>query len=184
MINLARTIPFDPKKEAVVESLFRDNFEALSRLALKYIGDFDNSKDIVHEVFISFWQKFDALPADTQYKGYLFTAVRNKSLNYLRDHKKDFNIVDAELQASPEDENSLEAQELAREIDYAMNLLPERCREVFELSRFEGMKYGQIADQLEISIKTVEAQMSKALRLMREHLKDFLVLLITLLGFG
>ena len=184
MIKLARTIPFDPKKEAVVESLFRDNFEALSRLAMKYIGDFDNSKDIVHEVFISFWQKFDALPADTQYKGYLFTAVRNKSLNYLRDRKKHSNIVDAELQTSPEDENSLEVQELAREIDYAMNLLPERCRKVFELSRFEGMKYGQIADQLEISIKTVEAQMSKALRLMREHLKDFLVLLITLLGFG
>ena len=184
MINLARTIPFDPKKEAVVESLFRDNFEPLSRLAMKYIGDFDNSKDIVHEVFISFWQKFDALPADTQYKAYLFTAVRNKSLNHLRDRKKHANIVDAELQTSPEDENSLEAQELAREIDFAMNMLPERCRKVFELSRFEGMKYGQIADQLEISIKTVEAQMSKALRLMREHLKDFLVLLITLLGFG
>ena len=181
---MARTIPFNPNKEAVVEGIFRDNFEALSRLAMKYIGDFDNSKDIVHEVFIAFWQKFDALPPDTQYKSYLFTAVRNKSLNYLRDQKKHMSIADAELHASTESENSLESQELSREIDYALNLLPERCREVFELSRFEGMKYAQIAEQLDISIKTVEAQMSKALRLMRDHLKDFLVLLITLFGFG
>lgn len=181
---MAPSIPFDPKKEAVVESLFRDNFEALSRLAMKYIGDFDNSKDIVHEVFIAFWQKFDALPHDTKYKGYLFTGVRNKSLNYLRDQKKHLNIVDAEMQTSPAAEDSLETQELGREIDYALNLLPDRCREIFELSRFEGMKYTQIADQLDISIKTVEAQMSKALRLMRDHLKDFLVLLITLMGFG
>jgi RNA polymerase sigma-70 factor (ECF subfamily) len=181
---MARSIPFNPKKEALVESLFRDNFEALSRLAMKYIGDFDSSKDIVHEVFIAFWQKFEALPADTQYKSYLFTAVRNKSFNYLRDQKKDMNIMDAEIQASPVGDDSLESQELAREIDYALNLLPERCREVFELSRFEEMKYAQIAERLDISIKTVEAQMSKALRLMREHLKDFLVLLITLFGFG
>ena len=93
-------------------------------------------------------------------------------------------IADAELHASTESENSLESQELSREIDYALNLLPERCREVFELSRFEGMKYAQIAERLDISIKTVEAQMSKALRIMRDHLKDFLVLLITLFGFG
>jgi len=182
LIKLARTIPFNPKKEAIVESLFRNHFEALSRLAMKYINDFEASKDIVHEVFTAFWQKFDALPTDTQYKSYLFTAVRNKSFNYLRDQKKHLNVVDAEIQILPESEDSLETQELAREIDYALNLLPVRCREVFELSRFEEMKYAQIAEHLDISIKTVEAQMSKALRLLREHLKDFLVLVIILFG--
>ena len=182
MTKVARTISLKPNKEAIVESLFREHFEALSRLAMKYIGDFDNSKDIVHEVFAAFWQKFDGLPADTQYKSYLFTAVRNKSFNYLRDQKKHLDIVDAETQKSPESEDSVETKELAREIDYALNLLPERCREVFELSRFEGMKYSQIAEELDISIKTVESQMSKALRLLREHLKDFLVLIIILFG--
>jgi RNA polymerase sigma-70 factor (ECF subfamily) len=179
---VARTIPFNLKKEVLVESLFREYFEALSRLAMKFIGDFDASKDIVHEVFVAFWQKFDDLPADTQYKSYLFTAVRNKSFNYLRDHKKHLDIVDAEMQKSPESEDSIETKELQREIDFALNLLPERCRQVFELSRFEGLKYGQIAEELDISVKTVEGQMSKALRLLREHLKDFLVLIIILFG--
>jgi RNA polymerase sigma-19 factor, ECF subfamily len=181
---LARSIPFKANKEDIVENLFRNHFEALSRLAMKYIGDFDGAKDIVHEVFTAFWLKFDALPADTQYKSYLFTAVRNKSFNYLRDNKKSVNLVEADTHSAPEDENSIEAQELAREIDYALNLLPEKCREVFELSRYEGMKYGQIAEHLDISIKTVEGQMSKALRLLREHLKDFLVLILILLKMG
>ena len=179
---MARTIPLKANKEAIVERLFREHFEALSGLAMKYIGDFDSSKDIVHEVFTSFWQKIDSLPADTQYKSYLFTAVRNKSFNHLRDRKKHLDIVDAETLESPEREDSVETKELAREIEYALNLLPERCREVFELSRFEGMKYGQIADELNISVKTVEGQMSKALRLLREHLKDFLMLIIILFG--
>ncbi len=183
MFNLAKSIPFNPDKEAVVEGLFRNYFEPLSRLAMKYIGDFDNSKDVVHEVFMAFWQKFDSLPEDTRYKSYLFTAVRNKSLNYLRDKKKHLDIQDAELHISAESGTSLETEELVREINYALNLLPDRCRQVFELSRYEGLKYSQIAERLEISVKTVEAQMSKALRLMREHLKDFLVLLITLVGF-
>jgi RNA polymerase sigma-19 factor, ECF subfamily len=181
---LARSVPFKANKEDIVENLFRTNFEALSRLAMKYIGDFDSSKDIVHEVFTSFWIKFDALPTDTQYKSYLFTAVRNKSFNYLRDNKKNVNLLEADSHLAPEREESIETQELAREIDYALNLLPERCREVFELSRFEGMKYGQIAEHLDISIKTVEGQMSKALRLLREHLKDFLVLLLILFEMG
>lgn len=181
---MAKSIPFNPKKEAIVEGLFRNHFEALSRLAMKYISDFDSSKDIVHEVFISFWQKFDSLPENTQYKSYLFTAVRNKSLNYLRDKKKHLDIQDAEMHVSSESGTSLETAELAREINFALNLLPDRCQQVFELSRDEGLKYSQIAERLEISVKTVEAQMSKALRLMREHLKDFLVLLITLFGFG
>ena len=175
---MARSIPKNPDKEQIVENLFREQFEPLCRLAMKYIGDFDNAKDIVHEVFTSFWQKFDLLAHDTQYKSYLFTAVRNKSFNYLRDKKSHLAIADAEEQITPELVESLETKELAREINYALNLLPDRCREVFELSRFEELKYAQIAQKLDISTKTVEAQISKALRMLRDHLKEFLVALI------
>ena len=179
---MTKNIPLKTKKEETVENLFRTHFEALCRLSSKYIYDFDTSKDIVHEVFVSFWQKFDALPEDTQYKSYLFTAVRNKSFNYLRDQKKHLNIVEAEAETAPERDDSMETQELAREIGYGLNLLPEKCRQVFELSRFEGLKYEQIAEKLDISIKTVEGQMSKALRLLRDHLQDFLMMVIILFG--
>ena len=169
------------QKEEIVEVLFKEHFEPLCRMATKYIYDFEASKDIVHEVFVAFWQKFDSLPADTQYKSYLYTSVRNKSFNYLRDSKKHLNIVDAEQEKAPDTDQFMEVKELAAEIDYALNLLPEKCREVFELSRFENMKYGQIATHLNISIKTVEGQMSKALRILREHLKEFMVLLLIIL---
>ncbi len=172
------------RKEEIVEVLFKEHFEPLCRLATKFIYDFEASKDIVHEVFVAFWQKFDALPTDTQYKSYLFTAVRNKSFNHLRDSKKHLNIVDAAEEKAPDDEQSMEVKELSAEIDFALNLLPEKCREVFELSRFENMKYAQIAEHLNISVKTVEGQMSKALRILREHLKEFMVLIIIILEFA
>jgi len=169
------------EKEKIVEVLFKEHFEPLCRMATKFIHDFEASKDIVHEVFVSFWQKFDSLPSDSQYKSYLYTAVRNKSFNYLRDAKKHLNIVDVEEVKAPDTEQSMEVKELAVEIDFALTLLPEKCREVFELSRFENMKYAQIATHLNISIKTVEGQMSKALRILREHLKEFMVLVLIIL---
>ena len=181
---MSHTIPIRSDKEEKVEALFRLHFEALCGLAAKYIKDFDDSKDIVHEVFTSFWQKFDSLPADTNYKSYLFTSVRNKSFNYLRDNKKHLNIIEAEFHVSGPGSESLESKELAREIDFALKLLPERCREVFELSRYENLKYSQIAEQLNISVKTVEGQMSKALRLLRVQLRGFLIIIIILFGIG
>jgi RNA polymerase sigma-70 factor, ECF subfamily len=149
---------------------------------MKYVKDWDEAKGLVHEVFVTVWEKFDALPADTNYRSYLFTAVRNRSLNYLRDKKK--NVL---LEQIPEDKltsinTSLEVSELEREIELGIQSLPEKCRMVFELNRGDGLKYAQIAEKLGISVKTVEAQMSKALSVLKEHLKEFLPLLIFLLG--
>ncbi|MEN8249338.1 MAG: RNA polymerase sigma-70 factor [Bacteroidota bacterium] len=181
---MSRTVHFNPKKEAQVEELFRSYFEPLCKMAYNYVRDFDTSKDIVHDVFTSFWKKYDTLPPDTKYKSYLFTAVRNKSLNYLRDEKKHLDVTEAEHLTLQENTPSVESMELANEIEYGLQLLPDRCRQVFELSRFEGKKYNQIAEELAISVKTVEGQMSKALRLLRDHLKDFLVMIVILLGLG
>ena len=83
----------------------------------------------------------------------------------------------------PQDNQSaLEMEELEREIELAVNSLPEKCREVFELSRFEGLKYSQIAEKMGISVKTVEAQMSKALHVLKERLGEFLSLLFFMFG--
>ena len=148
---------------------------------MKYTYDLDDAKNIVHEVFMSLWEKFEGLPEETNFKSYLYTAVRNKSLNFIRDKKKHVMLEDAEELAPFEENVSMESAELEREIEIGLQLLPEKCREVFELSRQEGLKYAEIAEKLNISIKTVEAQMSKALSILRDHLRDFIILLIFLL---
>lgn len=144
---------------------------------MKYISDYDDAKGIVHEVFVAFWEKFDSLPSDTNYRSYLYTAVRNRCLNFIRDRKKHV-MLDAvrEHQFTTEITES-ETEELSKAIDAGIETLPEKCREVFELNQIEGLKYAQIAEKLGISIKTVEAQMSKALSVLRDHLREFLTIL-------
>ncbi|MBY0434843.1 MAG: RNA polymerase sigma-70 factor [Cyclobacteriaceae bacterium] len=160
------------------ETLFRQLFKPLCGFAMKYVRDLDEAKGIVHDVFIQLWEKFDQLPEDSNYRGYLFTAVRNRCLNHLRDRKKFSSLSDAPEGARIEENRSMEAAELEREIEVAINMLPERCRLVFEMNRQDGLSYIQVAEKLGISVKTVEAQMSKALALLRERLGEFLVLII------
>ena len=148
---------------------------------MKYIYDLDDAKNIVHEVFLSVWEKFENFPEGTSYKSYLYTAVKNKSLNFIRDKKKHVILDDLGDQGPIEENLTLETAELEKEIEMALQSLPEKCREVFELNRQEGLKYAEIAEKLNISIKTVEAQMSKSLAIMREHLRDFMILLIFLM---
>ena len=162
---------------AKFEQLFRELFKPLSNFALKYVGDWDEAKGLVHEVFVAVWEKFDNLPADTQYRSYLYTAVRNRCLNYIRDKKPHISFERVPENQLIEVQTPLETSELEREIEMAIQSLPEKCRMVFELNRLEGLKYAQIADKMGISVKTVEAQMSKALGIMRKHLSEFLTLL-------
>ena len=164
------------------EQIFKAHFAPLCGFAAKYVGDLDDAKNIVHEVFISVWDKFQTLPEDINHKSYLYTAVKNKSLNFIRDRKKHIHLADLELEEPVEENLQLEAQELEKEIELGIASLPEKCREIFQLNRQEGLKYSEIADRLGISIKTVEAQMSKALAILREQLKNFMFLLFFLNG--
>lgn len=164
----------------VFEPLFKTHFEPLCRFALKYIEDLDDAKGVVHDVFVTVWEKFDSLSPDLNYKSYLYTAVRNRCLNVIRDNKKFVSLDVAESNATTEN-NTLETKELELEIARAVDSLPEKCREVFEKSRIEGLKYAQIATEMNISVKTVEAHMSKALRVLRKHLAEFLSLTFFLL---
>ncbi|HNP95441.1 MAG TPA: RNA polymerase sigma-70 factor [Cyclobacteriaceae bacterium] len=163
------------------EKLFRELFAPLCGFSMKYVHDLDEAKNLVHEAFIALWEKYETLPMDTNFRSYLYTAVRNKSLNYLRDRKLHLSVSAVENHATDTASGKLMSDELEREIALAINSLPERCRVIFEMSRFEELKYAEIADKLGISIKTVEAQMSKALSILRKHLADFLSLLFFLL---
>lgn len=170
------------RKEAKLkfEKIFKELFKPLCAFSVKYTNDLEEAKNLVHDVFIALWDKFESLPADTNYKSYLYTAVRNRSLNYLRDRKLHLSVEHSKDIAVGEESSGIERKELEREIELAINTLPEKCRMIFEMSRFEELKYAEIADKMGISIKTVEAQMTKALSILRNHLGDFLMILIFL----
>ena len=163
--------------------MFRTYFTSLCYFAQKYIPDLDTSKEIVHNIFISIWEKREEFDFEKPAKSYLFTSVYNRCMNHIRDQKKFVDGESSETILGQESVNNdhLEAAELEDRIWRVIDKLPEKCREVFVLNRFEGKKYSEIASQLKISVKTVEAQMSKALRVLRDHLKDYIHLILYLL---
>lgn len=167
------------------EQLFREHFTGLVYFAQKYLGDMDASKDLVHSVFIKIWENRQKFDFEKPAKSYLFTSVYNRSMNALRDNQKFASAIDDEQQEAMletgEFSDTMEVAELEGKIDQAVLNLPDKCKTIFQLNRFEGKKYAEIADQLGISVKTVEAQMSKALKILRQELKDYMYLWILFL---
>jgi RNA polymerase sigma-70 factor (ECF subfamily) len=156
------------------EQYFRTHFEALANFALGYLNNRDTSVDIVQEVFVNLWKKRDSISPDKNVKSYLFISVKHRCLNYIRDHKKfrsHFLDTEVELEVPVETPDEMERDEVARQIGEALDKLPEKCRQIFELSRFEELKYREIAERLGVSVKTVEAQMSKALKILTRELR-------------
>ena len=166
------------------EHLFRNYFSPLCLFGMKYLKDMDTTKEIVHDVFVNIWSKRNELDLNKSLKTYLFTSVYNRSLNYIRDQKK-FKGVE-ELRSEHHEQSffdasaELEGKELQGQIQKAIDSLPERTRKIFVMNRFEGFKYKEIAEKLEISQKTVEAQISSALKVLREKLRIYLELAILL----
>ena len=167
------------------EVLFRTYYPPLCAFARKYISDVDEVKDIIHQVFVSLWQRRDEIDTDTPLKSYLFTGVHNRCLNYIRDRKKIVQYdnpqdVD-ELREYLQSHDHLESEETLAKINNALDELPEKCREIFMMNRFDNLKYREIAEKLNISVKTVETQMSRALKTLREKLSDLIMGLIIFL---
>lgn len=162
-----------------IDLLFRTYYKFVTNCTLRIVGNPTLAEDLAQEVFLELVRKRDRLPAiQTSLRAYLKRAAINRSLNYQRDQKKmilegeekQLNLSDGSADASKE----LEAADLQALIDQAIEDLPERCRAVFLLSRFEDMSYRQIAEHLDISIKTVENQITKALKQLREALRPYL----------
>ena len=163
------------------ERLFRDFFPPLMAFARKILGDEDDAREVVHQVFINLWEKRSELDLSSSLKSYLFTSVHNRSLNAIRDRKKFSSEEVPDVAGEWDVSAQIESMELEGKIREAIDSLPEKCREIFELNRFEGLKYAEIAGKLNISVKTVENQMSKALKILREQLGKYLTLLLYLL---
>lgn len=160
------------------EMFFKTYYQPLCNYAYSFIQDKDEAEEIVQSTFISMWEKKDRLDIKTSLKSYLYTMVRNTSLNVIKHEKIKQKFVGEALAIEDRTYESVTQSVLSSELDekiqQAISTLPEQCRLVFKLSRFEELKYSEIAEQLGISIKTVENHMGKALRIMRDQLKDYL----------
>lgn len=170
--------------KSLFEQLFREHYEPLCHFAKSFVKDHDSAQEIVQDVFINLWQTKETITSDKPVKSYLYTSVKNRCLNYIRDNKKfrsQFLDVELELEIPVDDADIFSELETQNKIDAALNKLPEKCRHVFELSRFEELKYKEIAERLSISQKTVEIHMSKALKILRVELNDLLIILILIL---
>lgn len=165
------------------EELFKEYFVPLMAFSRRILADEDDAREVVHQVFVNLWEKRSEIDLSTSLKSYLFTSVNNRSLNVIRDRKK-FSSEEVPERAGEWDVSAqIESMELEEKIREVIDSLPERCREIFELNRFDGLKYSEIAVQLEISVKTVENQMSKALKILREKLAKYLTILLWLILF-
>jgi RNA polymerase sigma-70 factor (ECF subfamily) len=160
-----------------VEELYKQSFDkyfdGLYHYAYTIVKETGEAKDIVQAAFIKLWEKRNEVNMNISAKAYLYTSVYNLSLNAIRNRKT---REEHHQQMRPVefdgDLNSAEQKETRARIDEAIENLPERCREVFCKSRFEGKKYAEIAAELDISVKTVEGQVGKALGILRKTLSD------------
>ncbi|MFA9389347.1 MAG: RNA polymerase sigma-70 factor [Prolixibacteraceae bacterium] len=166
------------------ELLFRTYYAPLILFARNYIADADECEEIVQGFFLKLWEDRSKITITTSVKSYLFSSVRNRCLNHIK-HLKIKQGYQNQVLKSPADElhasNHFIEPDLMLKINQCIDDLPPRRKEIFILSREHGLKYREIADQLNISIKTVETQMGQALKDLRKKLKAYKHLLITFL---
>ena len=159
------------------DALFRRHYPALVGVAEAIVRDRDVAEEAAQDVMLELWRRRDTVSVDESPRAYLFRAVRNRALNHLRHERmkqRTAPMVAGESATHAEGPARVAEEEIGAAVREAVAALPERCREVFELSRGHGLRYAEIASVLGISVKTVEAQMGKALRVLRERLAPFL----------
>lgn len=163
------------------EMLFHRYYGNLCLYATKILSDDTAAEEVVQDFFVKFWEKKEQTNIDTSIKNYLFRSIKNQCLNFIKHSviKKNY-IKNQEIDFQPnvDYEDSFIEVDLAKKIEESINSLPKKRREIFKLSREEGLKYREIAERLNISIKTVEAQMGLAIKNLREKLKDYDTFLI------
>jgi RNA polymerase sigma-70 factor (ECF subfamily) len=174
-------------KREFLGTLFNRYYDALVRFALPMLKDTDSSRDAVQEVFFRLWNKREELTVNSSVKAYLYMSVKNHCLNLM---KKDQRIT--WINESEELENvggnsdstmsHIQEKDLQKRLRDALDSIPPKCRQVFELSRYGGKSYKEIAEMLDLSVKTVENQMSKALQILRVQLLPYLKVLIVMAG--
>lgn len=169
------------------EVFYKKYYKQLFTVALRYLGKTETAEEIVHDVFINIWNKADQLDVQISMKSYLFRSVVNSSLNFIKKEKADEQKRAAYLIVHDQQDEILEQDlranddELLKGLEAALALLPDKCKQVMYLSRFGKLKQQEIADQMDISIKTVKNHLTYGFKKLREHLEKHKQLSILLL---
>jgi RNA polymerase sigma-70 factor, ECF subfamily len=172
--------------EQAFELFFRKYNIRLCAFANKFLNNPEESQEVVQDMFVKIWEARDEIDPENSLKSYVFKTVQNLSINKLRRKKVEskyieiFQLVYVDNHEFSAQE-SLQVRELEAHIVRSIKKLPGECRKIFELSRSEGLKYKEIAETLNISVKTVESQMSKALRSLRVELAEYITLFLIVL---
>jgi len=170
------------------DEIFRQFSKPLFYYASKFVED-EVARDLVQDVFVKLWDNQD-LTIKLSLNALLFAMVRNNCLQHLEKQKvrnkylesTKLVIQEEELRFYIDERTSLIEQELENKLNEVLNSLPDRCRQIFVMSRYENKKNKEIADELDISVKAVEKQITKALATIRNEMKDYLPLLLFLSG--
>lgn len=160
------------------ESVFRLYYHPLCLYAASITGRREIAEEIVQELFYLCWKERESLHLFCSLKSYLYKAARNRSLQYLEHqavcHRHEENVhASPSPSRSPSPEEELEYKELKKIVAQALRRLPERRRQIFRMHRTEGMKYAEIAARLGLSVKTIEAEMTKALQMLRKEIEQY-----------
>lgn len=175
--------------EQAFELLFRKYYVRLCVFVNKYFNNPEESREVVQEVFLKIWDGRNNVELNDSLNHYIFKIASNISIDKLRHKKVESKYVEIYKQVYLDSDystpyESFLAQELNARIASAMKKIPPRCKIIFDLSRGSGLSYSEIAKELNISIKTVEVQMSKALHILRFELREYLKLIILILFFS
>lgn len=185
-IQRKRDCTIEPLFKKVVEEgdylafreLFTKHYTSLCTYAMRVVSLYEIAEEVVSDVFVKLWKNRNQIEVHTSFEAYMYRAVRNQALDYLklksyRNREKDSLDTLQWSLAYPDQYSPLEEivfDEFYSEVESCISKLPRQCQIIFRLSREEGLRYREIADRLNISVKTVETQMGRALKVLREQL--------------
>lgn len=174
--------------ERVYETIFRKHYQALCNYACGILKDIDDSEEVVQSIFLKLWEQREGIEINVSLKSYLYRAVHNTCLNrikHLKIQETYRQYVGDYLEETFDSATEImDKVELENRIENALEKLPEQCKIIFKMSRFEELKYQEIANKLGLSIKTIENQIGKALRIMRMELSDYLPVVLLFMLFS
>lgn len=172
------------KDQGIFERYYKEHFKSFFVMAYKYVKDQSQAEEIVNDVFLKLWEDGTSINIESSLKAYIYRAIINRSINVFQKNKREMSHQ-SDINVFPDEGYELrqiEENELKIRLYAAIDQLPEQCRKVFEMSRFDELKQQEIADKLGISIKTVKNHITIALKQLSKSLENYWILLVLILS--